>query len=788
MARYRLSIFVVTLVAVQSFLSMAAFCDKTAPPDRQADLLASRIKVCLGEAQLYDPQKNVPTVTIVRLGDKAFAVRLSGEVADADTKKDIVDLVRKATEPDKTVQLILDGGLKVKKELAEKETTQSVTETWPLANLFGGTGSYGSGIDSLVDTMNSIYGEKDKPVVFADKDNLWLKGSLKQVLEMKTFLARISGPWPQVQMDMWAIQFAGKQDEVARNATLVMQDIERVKGKMAAVQMLLGDAIQSRRSYFATDDMFLVHGDPGEITQANCSLADVGFDRGPDTALSLIDSLVYLGMSEQRTEILRKLETELFEFRSGQMQGLDKAKIDLEKAIQAQHVTVDAEGSSEDDKAKLEELELALEGVKKEREILEAEEHGPQFPCLKLLLSQKLDMGSSPATPFGATPISYVTDQNRWHASLTSDYTTALRDADRKGVRQFAWAAHQFGDLVCGLRYDTLKPDDVQQYDREATPERLVLCSSAMDGMLKAMVEAYNADLKTMYLDPLLRRIQSMDYSKVSGVNMAGKVHLVVTSRMQSTLKPDLVSYVENTRPAPLDIGSVIDTARPGKISKTESTKTTISKKIEKDAEGKETTTETTTEEPASSQSSGYSDLTGLSALMAQLPQGQAIALAAALTSDVQPTFTQVAPGIDVKVTPTMLPSAGTAHLSLDFSFGVATQDLGTKDRKDVWPQSPPDAVQTSRATTEAAVDGSALFDVSSFAMTTTAPSSWYLPVLGRLPLIGPAFQFPRRPKEIHHESIVLVNATLIPRAMGLIQFYAGGNGLNFNGTRGNKL
>ena len=50
------------------------------------------------------------------------------------------------------------------------------------------------------------------------------------------------------------------------------------------------------------------------------------------------------------------------------------------------------------------------------------------------------------------------------------------------------------------------------------------------------------------------------------------------------------------------------------------------------------------------------------------------------------------------------------------------------------------------------------------------------------LPLIGPVFQWPRASKVTHHQSIILVNATILPRALGLLGFY-GENKYTFAGA-----
>ena len=124
-----------------------------------------------------------------------------------------------------------------------------------------------------------------------------------------------------------------------------------------------------------------------------------------------------------------------------------------------------------------------------------------------------------------------------------------------------------------------------------------------------------------------------------------------------------------------------------------------------------------------------------------------------------------------------MSPDGGSADLTLDSDFGVTTSALGDNSgRSDVWAQAEPDAIQSSHVTTQAYVSGFDLFDISSFTVETSTPQGPdHIPVLSRLPILGPLFQIPRGSRKVQHESIILVNASLLPRALGLVGFYGAG-------------
>lgn len=76
---------------------------------------------------------------------------------------------------------------------------------------------------------------------------------------------------------------------------------------------------------------------------------------------------------------------------------------------------------------------------------------------------------------------------------------------------------------------------------------------------------------------------------------------------------------------------------------------------------------------------------------------------------------------------------------------------------------------------TDTVISAHDLFDLSSLTFATSSPMSpAYVPVLGRLPVIGPAFQFPRKNREVYHSSIVFVNAAILPRSVDLASRFFG--------------
>lgn len=225
---------------------------------------------------------------------------------------------------------------------------------------------------------------------------------------------------------------------------------------------------------------------------------------------------------------------------------------------------------------------------------------------------------------------------------------------------------------------------------------------------------------------------------------------MVVTSGLETGLAAEMASFVETTRPKPFG-KELLDLAFP----------TTTKDGV--------TTTEGTVGSPAPEQAK---DWTG-GRVLAGLPSGQALLLAALLSAEVEPTYSTVAPGITINARPTVFPDGGVARLMVDARFSVTTKALGGENRPDVWAQTPPSGIQSHRVTTDVHVSAFDLLGISSFSMQSTSPQApHYLPILGRLPIIGPAFQYPRPPKVTHYESVILVNTVILPRALSLGRFY----------------
>lgn len=284
-----------------------------------------------------------------------------------------------------------------------------------------------------------------------------------------------------------------------------------------------------------------------------------------------------------------------------------------------------------------------------------------------------------------------------------------------------------------------------RKMDRPEAPNKIVRTGATVDRLLKSTMDAFATDMDELFLEPLLRRIQAYaPAGRDDGITLAGKSRIVVTSGLEAGLTPEMASFVETTRPKPFG-QELLNLAFPASQSG--------------GADG----------------ATAADALTGANRVLAGLPESQAILLAAALLSETEPTYSKVAPGIAINARPTVLPDGGSARLTIDARFGVASEPMNATERTDVWAQSPPAGISSHHIRTDTNVSAFDLFEISSFSVAASHPQSpVYIPILSRLPLIGRAFQFPRRNKEVQFESLVLVNTVILPRALQLNRFYEG--------------
>ena len=507
-------------------------------------------------------------------------------------------------------------------------------------------------VQTLVTALNNIYGPCT--VQPAGVGRLLLSGSRRKVLEVKRFLALIDSPWPQVQMNMWAIQVSGSPKDVAERVERISTRTRMVRDQMQEVQRKLAQLLLNDRQ---TNDAHCTHWKTLEL-----QFEQAGVDFPFNGPLSLNESLILLTLHPSRQEKV----TELQSFVNEQWPRWTS---------RWKEVDLDPESSTR--------------------------------------------KGSSPGQPQHIPP-------KPTFGGLCRLFSDTSQAADQNAFTRFGSSLRDF------------KQDDGAMARPDA-PQRLARTGAVVDRVLKAVMDAFAADMTDLFLDPLLRELQdSVSHRKDKGTALVGRTRIVVTSGLEAELSPEMASFVESSIPRPFG-KELLDMAFPAS----------------------ETGTST-----AATQ-------TGAAKVLAGLSSGQALALAAILSGDVEPAYTKVAPGIAINIRPSVLPDGGAARLTIDARFGIESEPQNTTNRTDIWRMAPPAGIKSHNVRTDAAVSAFDLFDLSSFSVTASHPQTpLYIPILGRLPIIGKAFQFPRHNKEVLFESLVLVNTVILPRSIELHRFY----------------
>jgi hypothetical protein len=502
-----------------------------------------------------------------------------------------------------------------------------------------GTSSTGS------DEKKSVPGAEHKPADSVQRTvvddlgfgRLLLHGTRCQNLQIKRALLRIDLPWPQVQLNLWAVQVSGSDDgEVSQQVRKIRKWIRDTHDEIVR--------IQDELKRLATSAPVRCDTWPERYKER--------FARGP---LSLNEALIMLVLQPDGRHHVRELRGFVAEECANAHSNLCEPELRRKRARRGEKP--------------------------------EEPEHGrPSFERLEETIGQSL--------PFDRCDI----------------------------FGRFFKAYGQVRDL----RYEPVRADVETERRQEGMFNKVEQTRDLVDRLLRSLIDAYSADMEDLVFGPLLDRISNEERgsNRKEGTALVGRTRIAVNSGMEADLSPETASYAETTRPAPFG-KNLLDLANPAKKT----------------------------------------DAAGTEKIISGLPEVQAALLAAALLADTEPRYVKVAPGIAISVRPAVLPDEGAARLTIDARFGVNAGEIDPKDRKDLWVQPPPASVTSHHITTDTTVDVFDLFDISSFSIDVTTPRTpYFVPILGRLPILGPAFQWPRRDKVVRHESIILVNAVVLPR------------------------
>ena len=136
------------------------------------------------------------------------------------------------------------------------------------------------------------------PIVTVRDTNLWLHGPQSTVRKMRAILAMLDAPTPEVKLEVWAIQYAGSQAEVGQRMFELNTEIAQAQHAADMAKQALAFAIQNNAKDIQNDDSFK-------------DLKAVGFDVDPKSSLSLIESLICIGISGHRANVMKDAATAL---------------------------------------------------------------------------------------------------------------------------------------------------------------------------------------------------------------------------------------------------------------------------------------------------------------------------------------------------------------------------------------------------------------------------------------------------------------------------------------------
>lgn len=661
----------------------------------------------------------------------------------------------------------------VKKDRRDKNLTIASTEVWPLT--FTQTGLKSSAVNgsessdsnplfdvpSLVDTLNAIYSpgaDASKKAVKLTRNALTITAPQHQIIDIKRQLVLLDTPRPQVQLDLYSIQLAGQGALTPEKLQKLETRVAQAQGGIHILPNLLHQAIVQQ--YLHPKPMRIpgikADSKPGidsrygefelwdvcdsEMRRIQARLLDLGFDTNPARPLSLTETLIFLTLpsATDRQGMRKSLEKQALSngFTKREKTTTQAEYSPFQMLLQAYGMKPGGPAVSEPVEEAVHSDRTALENFLRALQEYQALGKLGRNDQIKTLWGLKDEELGKMAAVLCQQEIRSSTPDSKLLTDLAP--LAAL-------ARQ---AMHYGDDAYSNDENDGLKPLEQQPEweTREAAIHRMLTRlrtrilyspgevrrqSAAMDTVLKVCVDALSEDMQQMCITPLVHELNTILGQKGanSGVGLVGSSRLVVTSGLSSSLEPTLTSSVETT-PVP-----TLDTQ-------------------------------------------GLKDLkaSGLDALISGA-SGDQLLLLSALLKQPTPSYTQVAPGVSVSVRPTVMPNGGSARLQIDASFGVTTSALsgasGGKTSTDPLARPLADAVQSHHIRTDSSISTFDLFKISAFDLTTTHPRPpSYVPILGTLPLIGRAFQWPRKDAQIKHSSILLVNTVILPRALDIARFY----------------
>jgi len=314
-----------------------------------------------------------------------------------------------------------------------------------------------------------------------------------------------------------------------------------------------------------------------------------------------------------------------------------------------------------------------------------------------------------------------LTFQTEWVPNVTKervDLANLNALAARRAIVEF------------GLYYGQLvhEPSNFSPYWLQRSAETL-------NTRLQETTDALNSDIQKLFVEPTLERIRDIvRHFKDVEYAQVGKTSVASLSGIKTDVTSHSVSAFDVT--PPLRLSELLDKA--SKLS-----------------------TSVQPFDPAHN-------------VVGALPLSQVIGLIGALGEE-RSVWRELQAGVSISITPNVLQNMTTAELAIDLKTGDpqgATREQGVR---------PLSRVSQHDVKTSIYVTGLDFFDLSAFAsQSTLGGGRGYVPVIGPIwqglfgsvPVAGKLFSWPKSPKNVFQESLILTNSFITPTAMGVAVLY----------------
>ncbi len=387
----------------------------------------------------------------------------------------------------------------------------------------------GDSVDDLVAALNAMFPSPPSPETAGaagagggnmappvarrlSSRTLLLRANPRQLGGIRRILDRTDVPWPQVQLDLWAIEISGRSEQVGDEVNRISMLIGETRDQLVAVQRALVKLVSvagaGAREPAATPPPPATPGASdlpppctlGTIYQYVRAHRVIDFPR--EEPMSLHEALILLilrGEPERQATIdaLRQVVVKRrAEARARRNLAAGQCRRhDDERAGQA-----DArDGSAPKDGGTSGELQP----FRRLQELLADTSPQAECRCLSAFLQDAVDVENDRLRPDAEANTDAYREERR-HAS----------DLVRQSVR--------------------------------------------VDRLVQSVMDAFVADIAELYFNPLLQDIRDGGgcarddvRRRGEGVALSGRTHMVVTSGLESDLEPEMASFVETTRPAP---------------------------------------------------------------------------------------------------------------------------------------------------------------------------------------------------------------------------------------------